>query len=675
MADQSYDVEVQNDFIERITKASPVQAIAELIWNSLDADAKKVRVLFEYRALGGLDKIIVEDNGTGINFAEAPTLFRFLGGSWKSMTDGRTTKEHRFLHGQEGRGRFKALALGNDAEWDSNYEKNGERRSFKIRMAAGNLKKVTITAEHPAENGTGTVVTIRDLNKTYEMLQNDGAMQDLTEIFAVYLNWYKHVTIDYDGNKLDPVQFITSQTTVELTPFADGEEPVPVSLDIIEWNKTTTRALYLSNDKGFPLSQVMDRRFHVGTFQFTAYLKSDYIAKLHKDDRLELAQMNPTMMKTIDEAQDAIRKYFQERAAQEAGIVVEEWKQEQIYPYKGDATTTVEEVERKVFDIVAVNVAQHLPEFSTTPKRQRAFHLRMLRQAIEKSPEDLQLILEEVLNLPKRKQEELADLLRNTTLQAIISAANIVAGRLKFLAGLEVILFDAGPKERLKERSQLHQIIAEHAWLFGEEFSLSVSDRSLTEVLRKHKQLLGEDLVIDEPVMVISQKRGIVDLMLSRVTKRHPSNGVEHLVVELKAPKVKIDGNEVLQIEKYAFAIKDDERFRNVRTNWVFWVISDDFGDYVTNRMKNFTGEDGKIYQADDCVIYVKTWGQVLAENKLRLQFFQEKLEYAADKGAALRHLQERHAQFLSGVLIEEDETIEVNTAEVATKRSKAKKG
>lgn len=37
----------------------------------------------------------------------------------------------------------------------------------------------------------------------------------------------------------------------------------------------------------------------------------------------------------------------------------------------------------------------------------------MLRQAIERSPDDLQLILTEVLNLPTRKQEELAELLRD----------------------------------------------------------------------------------------------------------------------------------------------------------------------------------------------------------------------------------------------------------------------
>jgi hypothetical protein len=237
----------------------------------------------------------------------------------------------------------------------------------------------------------------------------------------------------------------------------------------------------------------------------------------------------------------AIRTYFRTRAAQEARTVVEEWKEAHVYPYEGDATTKIEEAERQVFDIVAVNVAQYMPEFSTSPPKNKALHLRLLRQAIEKSPEELQLILGEVLKLPKRKQEELADLLKDVSLSAIISAAKILADRLKLLTGLEATLLDAESKNRLKERSQLRRIIAQNCWLFGAEYNLSVDDKSLTEVLRKHRHMLGDDTVIDEPVRHRSKERGIVDLMLSRAIKRYKADELTHLVVELKAPKVKIN--------------------------------------------------------------------------------------------------------------------------------------
>ena len=78
----------------------------------------------------------------------------------------------------------------------------------------------------------------------------------------------------------------------------------------------------------------------------------------------------------------------------------------------------------------------------------------------------------------------MASLLREAELTSIIGAAHVVADRLKFLAGIEAILFAPDLKPHLKERSQLHRIVAENTWLFGEEFNLMVDDRSLTECLR-----------------------------------------------------------------------------------------------------------------------------------------------------------------------------------------------
>ena len=655
MANHSYAVEVQSDFLEKITRAKPVQALAEFIWNSLDADSSTLNVTVEQNELGVMSKVIVRDNGTGIRYEKAAELFSSLGGSWKRTRA--TTDEGRFLHGQDGRGRFKAFSLGRVAEWEVVYQKSKGFYTFTVTMTAAKMKEVIISDEEKADAAKqrGVTLTISEIHKDYRSLTSDAGVQELTEIFALYLSDYKNVSISIDGTHLDPSRLIASQGSVNLSDVTDDGKAYPVRLDILEWRSATNRVLYLCNEKGFPLTQV-ERRFHVGAFQFSAYLKSNYISKLQTEGTLELAEMNPAVISMSDEAQEAIKDYFRNRAAQEARTVVQEWKHEQIYPYEGEATTRVEEVERQVFDIVAVTAAQYLTDFSTTPQKNKAFNLRLLRQAIEKSPEELQLILGEVLKLPKRKQEELAELLRDVSLSAIISSAKIVADRLRFLTGLEAILFDTDSKKRLKERSQLHRIIAQNCWLFGEEYNLSVDDRSLTEVLRKHRKLLGDDTTIDEPVKHVSKERGIVDLMLSRSIRRHKADELTHLVVELKAPKVKIDQKEVMQIEEYAISVMKDERFKSVKTTWVFWVISDDYGEYAGYRMKKTVGSSantGKIHEADNVSIWVKTWAQVLEENRTRLQFFQERLEYEADKGASLKHLQEHYAKFLQGVFVE----------------------
>jgi hypothetical protein len=83
MANHSYPVEVQSDFLEKITRAKPIQALAEFIWNGLDADASTINVTVEENGLGVMSKIIVRDNGTGMKYEKAAELFRSLGGSWK----------------------------------------------------------------------------------------------------------------------------------------------------------------------------------------------------------------------------------------------------------------------------------------------------------------------------------------------------------------------------------------------------------------------------------------------------------------------------------------------------------------------------------------------------------------------------------------------------------------
>ena len=50
-----------------------------------------------------------------------------------------------------------------------------------------------------------------------------------------------------------------------------------------------------------------------------------------------------------------------------------------------------------------------------------------------------------------------------------------------------------------------------------------------------------------------------------------------------------------------------------------------------------------------------QTWGEILDENNARLQFVKHALEHNADDGQALAFLEERHREFLEGVIIQDD--------------------
>jgi len=76
--DQTISVEVGEDHLAAFRR-SPRAAIAELIWNGLDADATEVSVEYELNAFDGVDAVTVRDNGTGMTPDDAAFGFRNFG--------------------------------------------------------------------------------------------------------------------------------------------------------------------------------------------------------------------------------------------------------------------------------------------------------------------------------------------------------------------------------------------------------------------------------------------------------------------------------------------------------------------------------------------------------------------------------------------------------------------
>ena len=650
---------VREDFLARQTRANPIPALAELIWNSLDGDARCVDVEFAYHDLtGGLSKITVHDDGEGFPREQAAVLFGNLGGSWKRNTR-YTRKTRRMIHGQEGRGRYKAFALGGAVTWKICYKADEQTRAFQVELLDSDLTDVSITDAVPAPGrATGVIVVIDDIRRDFRVFGSAEGLQELAETFALYLINYRDVTIRIAAARLDPEAAIASQRRLPLAPIHDGDGvEYLVELDIIQWRSETKRTLYLCSTGGFPLDQ-LETRFHTPGFFFSAYLKSPYIERLHNEERIALAEMDSALAEAVEAAREGIKDYFRERAAERAQSMVDAWKAAEVYPYRGEPQTAVEKAERQMFDIVAVQVEEITPDIGLTSPKAKALHFRMLRSAIQRGPEELQLILKEVLDLPARQQKELAALLQETTLSAIITAAKTVADRLKFVAALEDIVFDPETKGRLKERTQLHRILAENTWVFGEEYNLWVSDQDLKRVLEQHKQHLDPSILIDDPVKVIGKKRGIVDLMFSRVTKRHRADDMEHMVVELKAPKVKIGAEAITQAKKYAIAVIEDERFHTVRgIKWHFWLVSNDYDAYARNEIEGGPDPERRlIFRKSNAAVGIKSWGELIEENRARLQFFQEHLQHTADRSSAVRYLQERHSRLLEGVITEDEE-------------------
>lgn len=659
-----FEVQAQEDFVEKLAAARPAQALAELVWNGLDAEATKVSIEVDRGTLG-LKSIRIRDNGHGIAPEEAAALFTHLGGSWKR---GARQSKHgkRVLHGEEGKGRFRALALGRVAEWSVTAKNSSDQRvRYRITMIKDSARTFRITDPEPVDDDCkiGVEVTISEPYKDWN-LETPGLLQELNEVYALYLTDYSTVRISLLGAKLDPTKLIELRKTVPLPSIANGDSPPhSAELEVVEWKTQTERMLYLCSADGFPLHRILPG-IHAPGFDFSAYLRSPYVSELNEQGALGVAELDARLNESVENAKTHLREHFKARTKEKLKNLVDEWKTEQVYPYADEPASAVQTVERQVFDIVAVNVATSLPDFQTQDQRNRKFQLRMLRHSIERSPEEVQLIIGEVLGLSQRKQEELVRLLRRTTLSAIITASKLVADRLDFVSGLETMLFDTDLKKHFKERSQLHRIIADNTWVFGEEFALTADDQSLTEVLRKHLKLMKRDIIVDEPVKRVDGTRGIVDLMLSRRVPSNREDEREHLIVELKAPTVKAGREETGQIKGYAFAVQKDERFKGVPTRWTFWLVVNDMDDFASREVHQSQKPVGLLLEADDpnTRIWVKTWGQIIHDCRTRLKIFQQALNYSADKDASLDYLKATYDRVLRGDDIPDvPETSEMN--------------
>ena len=662
MTAKTFEIQVQDDHLERIAQTrKPILALAELIWNAVDADATNIDVNLVDDDLHGLQAIKVADNGHGIPYADAEELFSRLGGSWKQSRL-HSIEKKRILHGKEGRGRFRAFSLGRVVDWDVRAaDLSSTLQRYRISMIKDHLRRVEISDVSRVTDGVGrgVTVTVSEPEKEFRSLRGDTALDDLSQIFALYLRQYPTVKISYNGTMIDPRSVEELSINYELPEIetTDGRE-LSASLEIVEWRINAQRRLFFCDANGFPLDEASPS-IHAPGFEFTAYLKSDYFAELLASNMLDLANMDAAVNHCLSAAKEVMREHFRKRAAEKAAGLVEEWRKEKIYPYEGEPASVVEKAEREVFNVLALNVNTYLPEFSTSDDKTKRFQFHLLRQAVEHAPSDLARIVNEVLDLPTEKRQELAELLDRTTLSAIISASRLVADRLEFIRGLDTLVFDSEFKDRVRERAQLHRIVAENSWMFGEQYHLSVDDQSLTEVLKKHIETMGREVEIDVPVKRADGSRGIVDLMFSRSIQLAGAEDREHLIVELKRPNVKINANVAAQIESYAFTVADDERFRSVPAKWVFWAVSNDLDEVVARKVSQKDRPNGILFQDEEqrITIWVKTWSQVINDCRARLRFFEEKLNYTPDRDSSLEHLNSTYHKYLADLFAANSQT------------------
>lgn len=640
-------LEPQADFVERSIRTTPIKALAELIWNSLDADATEVEVVFEHSPLGALDAIEVRDNGLGMTQEQALTGFKALGGSWKDI-EKESRKHKRKLHGRQGRGRLLAFSLrGTEVRWRTVAAVDEGRQATTIRIRAEDRDYVDVTEAEETADLAGTVVRVDGITDIVRGIEGEDAWLGLLTELAVYIEQYKPVVV-VDGRQLDPQPLQASRTEYALEGFDIADPPI---LTIIEWTIPVTEVLYLCGPSGVALDFVKAPRAIPG-LDYTAYLRWQAIEDRSADLALVEAG-HPVLGPIVDRAREQIVQHFDQRQRERSRTVIEDWQKERVYPYEEPPVGLIEEAARDLFEVVAVAAAPAVN--ATEDKKSRRFALSLLRHAVESEPSAVDEILQQVLQLPPEQIEDFRHLLKRASLTALLKASRSITDRLDFLAVLRILVFDVEVKDKVLERSQLHRMLETETWVFGEQFNLTASDKTLTTVLAEHIRYLGRD----EPaptgeVLDHEGHRRIVDLVFGRSVP-HGRQEHEQLVVELKAPRVVLGAEEITQIRRYAQAVARDPRFDRLDVRWDFVLVSSEMDEFARAEASQTDRPQGVIWEQPGITVWARTWAEVLDEAEHRLKFVQERLGYSPTDEEALEYLRRAHEQFVPDPLREVD--------------------
>lgn len=650
------EVKIQEDYLQRQTKTNPINALAELIWNSLDADATSVKVTF-IRDEIRIDKIIIKDNGHGLSLTDAENYFQKIGGSYKRIRS--KTQNNRLYHGKEGRGRYKAFSLGNHVEFVSDYRDDRIIKTFNIVIDITSLKHPIISdLQTSKKNNSGFEVIITEVDQTNgAKILKPSVISELEEKFAIYHQSYGDFRININNFELNFSNAIKNQDQKTIEKEISGKT-YEFDIKCIEWNLSSNKKIHFGNLGGIVL-HTEDLTLKSSS-NVSLYILSEYIQGLHDENKLDVSELDSNLISIIDEAKDFLKLFIRKIKIDHSKDFIAKLKEDNIYPFNTEVQSddNIEYTKRQVFDLVAIQIKDNLPKFEDQNQKNLKFTLSLVKEALENSPTALNKVLKEVLALSKEKIVELNELLTDSSLIDIIDTMKEIQNRINFITELETIIFNTEKRKKFLERRHFQKIIEGELWIFGDEFTFGVYDQSLNNVLKKYLSELGREEFIDA-ITNDSELDIIPDICLFKQYSGGKPGYYRNLIIELKRPSKKLTSKELTQIKKYSRTVNDENRFPKDKTDWIFYLIGYDWDSDVDFEITQKDRPKGLLLEQGNVKVYVKNWGEILSDCKGRLQYLKSKLNYnITQEESDLQYLNQKYSEYLpDDVKIETNQT------------------
>jgi len=624
MAANIYETEITSRGIQKVlNKFTPERAIAEYIWNGFDANATDIHISITSLELNIIEKIIIQDNGTGIDFNTLDTKFKIFMESKKSK---KSEDGHR-IKGKNGSGRLTFFKLASDARWDTVYTSENKNYEYSIQISVSDLKKYTQSEKAESKKQTGTQVTLDNITLNDDSEQFEKSLKKyLIAEFSWFLELNKNRKIFINGEELEYDDYIGDKD--EWTITVNNHTFIA---NYFRWNGKLNdefSRFYYLNDEGELVHQETTKLNKKGdNFYHTVIIKNSFYNEIQLDDiddpnlftTEEEKQIQKELENQLNEELKKKRKPFLHEKAKQW---VQKAEESGTFPKFG--SNLWDNARKESLASLVTEFYEVEPQiFITLTKNQQKVLLALLNLIMDKNgQEDLFTILEEIVDLEDYDREVFASILRRTKLKNVIDMSNLIKDRLDTLENLKQLVFNH--ELNATERDHLQRFIENHYWIFGEEYRLVCAEEvKFEEALKRYKYILlgiNEDEYIEHP-----DKYKEMDLFITGTEFRndYPQN----IVIEIKNPTTikKLTDKEFSQIKKYISVIRSVDEFNSNSSEWTFILVGQDYDATVEMEIKN--KRSGLAIEQDNFKLYVKKWSDIINDVTARLHYLDEKLQ------------------------------------------------
>lgn len=628
---QEWSVAVDNASFDEAGITKDAQgAVIEYIWNGLEASANEISVAIFGEDLSIAPEIVIKDNGTGIDHSTLRTSFgAFLSSPKRSSHIRIKTQQNK------GKGRFSYMAIASSATWNTTYWDGHSLQKYSIHLNSldkASVKESELISVESGHTGTEVVIPIADA-KTLSALALLCIRKKLLEAFAwyLYLNQERNITIDYEGEKLDYNEYVNDELSREETIVIENYS---FQVNVIVWNSridNSSKIYYLDIGRHIVDAENTSFNKNAAEFHHSVYVVSSYFddcASVPRSDDAALIEFKPDQRNVLSKLRKKIKQLvdatLREHLLKKADAFLTDQEAKNNMPIFD--STDMGQIRRT--DFINVTREMYCAEpriFFKLKDRQSKTILGFIALLLDSNErENLLSVMEQIVELTPEQRSKFVDVLKKTRLENIVNIMEMLQNRYDVVRTLKAIVYDMA--KFANERDHIQRIVEEHYWLFGDQYSLVSADVQIKRSLIEFEKYVSEPRT--ETVLNVDELRQRMDIVLygSRITEDDRNEG---LIVELKAPSVKLSVEVLQQIERYANIVRKEPRFSGNSRVWKFYAICSSVDEEVTSRYEGYSnhGKQGLVSMIGNFEIYALSWDDIFLSFERRYRFLIEKIK------------------------------------------------